>query len=237
MGLWRLCPGWHVWAGSRVPGGARVHTQVLCQALWQRCWVEAFPSGLCGSLGLTPATTLHGILSIPSNGKLPHQVTRQTNDQTRIPTQFSLTLEPRDLDSIKALRDTLPQLLGIPCPWANGHASWNCSLPVLSRRVITHLLFALLQGYEMFPVEGIFQVHFLLYQSPNPGSATRCLTPVSLAALLPFPPVWRAAGMSPEKLGGWRNCTLSGSTAAPPTFWEDWGEGPGSRPSLAETGV
>lgn len=81
----------------------------LCQALWQRHWVEAFPNGLRGSLGLTPATTLHGILSVPSNGKLPHKVTRQvTSDQTRIPTQFSLTLKPRHLGHIKALREAVP---------------------------------------------------------------------------------------------------------------------------------
>lgn len=86
----------------------------LRQALWQRHWVEAFPNGLRGSLGLTPVTTLNGILSVPSNGKLPHKVTRQTSDQTRIPIPFSLTLKPRHLDNIKALRETVPSCWASP---------------------------------------------------------------------------------------------------------------------------
>ena len=40
--------------------------------------------------------------------------------------------------------------------------------------------------------------------------------------------------MSPEKLG---ELHPEWSTAAPPTFWEDWGEGLGSRPGLGETEV
>ena len=119
---------------------------------------------------------------------------------------------------------------GVPCPRATAHIFQSHSFPVSSRRVITHLLFALLhfQGREMCPEGEKFGVNFLFPGSPNPGSYTRCLAPVSLAVLLPFPAVWRAAEMSPEKPGaGGGCCTLSRSTAAPPTFWEGWGEGLG----------
>lgn len=80
--------GWHVWAGSRVPGGAHVHTQVLCQALLAEVLGGGLPQWPLWKSGLDSGHHPPWHSQYPQQWQAPHQVTRQTNDQTRIPTQF-----------------------------------------------------------------------------------------------------------------------------------------------------
>lgn len=198
-----------MWAGSGVPGGARAHTQVpepgpagngtgwrpspsASAEAWAWLWL---PPSMAFSLS-------------PNMASSPLKVTEQASKwQTGIPEQLSQTPKLRCPENFKdCSRIQLPGPLGVPLPtgmWPFSSIFQSCSLPVLFRRDVTHLLFSLLhfQGCEICPEGEKFGVDIRIHRSPNPGSATRCLTPVSLAALHPFPAVCRATGMSPEKRG------------------------------------
>lgn len=180
------------------------------QALRQRLWVEAFRSPPWRA-GLDSGR------HIPWSSRCPQtwQAAPPSHRASMWQKQDSNPAQPNsrakasgEFQSVQGF--SLPASQESPCPQARAHIFRSHIFPVSSGRVIIHLLFALLhfQGREMCPEGEKFRVNFLFPGSPNPGSATRCLAPVPLAALLPFPVVWRAAEMSSEKPGAAGVCVL-----------------------------
>lgn len=199
--------GRRVWAGFGVPGGARAYTQVPTPGPPAKALGGGLPRSPPWRAGLDSGRHIPWSSRCPETWQAAppgHRAGMWQKQDSNPPQPNSRAKASGEFQSVQGCSSPASQ--ESPCPQARAHI-----FPVSSGRVIIHLLFALLcfPGREMCPEGEKFGVNFLFPGSPNPGSATRCLAPVSLAALLPFPAVWRAAEMSLEKPGAAGVCVCA----------------------------